>query len=310
MINYILSDQLDYNLLICDDAGHCYANNMGWPVVKVSELNVTEKEIFAVDNRITADEAAKLEIIIRQNSDTTFLLKIVDPFMENVRHHYYEFLSRMSECANTFLLSVYQPTELADILKGQYKHRFIHLPYPYLKEREVERNSKLNRIVITGALNEQVYPYRYSVWKKVTRSWLRPFFFSILKHPGYAELSEKKQHAHRVVGALFVEHLSLFKYMLLCPTRCKIELLKFYECAYAGCMPVGEPPLSYPAEIAGMFLPLRPAFFVSDTLNIIRNGYDAGKVYTFRDFLRKTRSPECLNTILEKFLLENTLHTS
>lgn len=192
MINYILSDKLDYNLLICDDAGYGYANNMGWPVVKLSELNVTENEVFAVDNRITADEAAKLEVIIRQNDDTTFLLKIVDPFFEYANHHYYEFLSRMSNCSNAFLLSVYVPVELTDRLKGQYANRFIHLPYPYIKEREFERKVKLNRVVITGALNEQVYPYRYSIWKKVTRSWLRPFFFSILKHPGYAELLRKK----------------------------------------------------------------------------------------------------------------------
>lgn len=309
-INYILSDNLDYSLLICDDAGYGYSNSMGWRPVRLNEVKISANEVFVVDNRLTADEVARLKAIIHEHINTIFLLKVVDPFNEHEGHHYYGFLSKMCGCLNTFLLSVYTPAELTVALADKYKGRFIHLPYPYLVEKEIENKQKANKIIISGSLNEQIYPYRYAIWKKVTRSWLRLFFFDILKHPGYAEMSASKKHSHSIIGETFVEYLSQYKYMLLCPSRTGVEFLKYNECAYAGCMPVGEPPLSYPGEIRKLFLPLNVADLTCDTLTIIKNGYDATIIAGLRQFLRETRNPDKLNNVLENLILENSLRTS
>ncbi len=307
---YLISDTLNYSLLICDDAGYGYSNSMGWRPVRLNEVKISANEVFVVDNRLTADEVTRLKAIIQEHSDTIFLLKVVDPFNEQEGHPYYRFLLTMCGCLNTFLLSVYTPAELTVTLADKYKGRFIHLPYPYLAEKEIENTQKANKIIISGSLNEQVYPYRYAIWKKVTRSWLRLFFFDILRHPGYAEMSASKKHSHSVIGENFVKHLSQYKYMLLCPSRAGVEFLKYNECAYAGCMPVGEPPLSYPSEIRELFLPLNVADLTRDTLRIIKNGYDTTIITRLRQFLRETRNPDKLNNVLENFILENSLHTS
>lgn len=301
-ILYVLSDIINYNLLICDDAGPGYALSMGWKYTYLHKLKLLDtKSVIIIDNRMAVTEIDRLKNMIIENPNNMFFLKIVDPYYDNTIHHYYRFLSGVSSVKNAYLLSVYEAQELAAELKYKFKHRYIHLPYPYLKGKEINTASKKNKILISGSLNKHIYPYRYGIWIKVTRSITR-LFFSILKHPGYAELNSDKGHLHMIIKDNFVKYLSTFKYMLLCPSKCGIEFLKFNECAYAGCIPVGEAPDSYPQEIKQLFLPLRSSHFLSDTLKIISKQHNFDNLLILRHFLHQTRQPDVLNKVVKDFI--------
>lgn len=309
---YLLSDTFNYSNLICDDAGTGYATAMNWNYLKLSDLkDLNSDTAFVVDNRIEESDLPLLKNIIAENAHLTFLLKIVDPYIENTDHYYYRFLSEMSTARNTYLLSVYTAQELTRKLKDQFVNRFIHLPYPYLQQKEIIfKRERKNKIIIAGSINSVIYPYRYEIWKKVTRSFTRFIFFSILKHPGYIDLRPGQKYGHNITDKNFIDHLSGYKYMLMCPTKFHLELLKFNECAYAGCIPVGLPPDSYPQSVKDVFLSLGAEHFLKDIFNIFFKKHSPQIVATLRNFLHKTRNPDVLNNNLKRFILENPVHTS
>jgi len=310
-IVYILSDHLDYSRLICDDAGPGYANSMGWESIKLADYHqINNYHIAVVDNRVHENELGLIKKIIEDNASIPFFLKIVDPFYENRDHPYYNFLSDMAKVGNVYLLSVYEATELTAEISNLYNDRFITLPYPYLKDKEINNVARRKtKILLSGAINNVLYPYRYGIWLKITRNLAR-IFFSILRHPGYTELDSQLSPAHSVIKDEYIAYLATFKYMLLCPTRCSIELLKFNECAYAGCIPVGLPPNSYPEDIKRLFLKLRLSNFYSDLLNIFFKNNTSHNVKKLRDYLSETHNPKVLNAHLIAFVNENPIHTS
>jgi len=305
-----LSDILDYSKLICDDAGPGYAKSMGWEPISIRDFkNVKDIKIVVVDNRIQQKELALLTLLIKQHINIPFFLKIVDPYYERRDDPYYQFVYKAANFKNTYLLSVYKAVELTKELSALYVERYIYLPYPYLKQKEVSKKHRKTKIIISGALNQYIYPYRYNLWLKVTRSPVR-FLFSILQHPGYLEMNKSGSPLHKKIRSAYIEHLSGFRYMLLCPSRCRIEFLKFYECVYAGCIPVGVPPDSYPEEIKSQFKQLGPESFYKDLLKIFFQEHDNDIISQLRNYLYSTRNPEALNNIFKSFIRENPIYTS
>ncbi|OWK71761.1 hypothetical protein [Pedobacter sp. AJM] len=303
---YLLSDVIDYDKLICDDAGPGYSRNMGWRPVYLKDMDLPisgKQSIVVVDNRVQTTDIEKINYLIENNPTSIFFLKIVDPYYENCNGHcYYSFLEHASRNRNAFLLSVYEPKEITLDLKEKFSDRFLHLPYPYLSSKEVDINtSKKKKIIISGALNENVYPYRYSIWKKVTRTFFR-FLFKILKHPGYLDLNREYYFKHPFVKDSYIQYISKYKYMLLCPSRCEIELLKYNECMYAGALPVGLPPTSYPTEIQALFLKLDSYSFNRDLIKIFFSRQNSLIVNRLRRFLHETRNPKILNNNLLNFV--------
>lgn len=309
---YLISNCINYDLLICNDAGPGYAQDMGWKYIYLNDFkSADDQTVIIIDNRIQEQEISRVETIITQNANTIFFLKIVDPYYDsNITHHYYQFLSKISCVKNAYLLSVYESKELTSELRIKFQNRFKHLPYPYLKHKEINVIHKKNQIIISGSINQNIYPYRYNIWKKVTRSITRLTFFAILNHPGYPEINSQKANTHGIIKAGFIKYLAQFRYMLLCPSRCNIEFLKFNECAYAGCIPVGQAPDSYPKEIKNLFLNLRPEYLLRDTLKIIVKSPNKNILISLRSFLSQTRNPVVLNSDLKKFILENPIHSS
>lgn len=307
---YLVSDSFDYSQLVCDDAGPGYALSMNWGHTSLSHFAyIANDAVFVIDNRIQEYELPLLETILSQNNNAIFFLKIVDPYFENSEHYYYKFLSKISSLKNVNLLSVYQDTELTTQLKSQFNNRYVYLPYPYLRNKEVKAAGKINKIIIAGSINQTIYPYRTSIWRKVTRSFTRFVFFNVLKHPGYIDVNPGATYKHTFIKDRFVQYLSQYKYMLLCPSRCGIEFLKFNECAYAGCIPVGIPPNSYPEDIKSLFLELNPDKLVQDSLRIIFRKHAKTNVHKLRLFLHETRNADNLNNKFANFI-ENTFHTS
>jgi hypothetical protein len=214
---------------------------MHWKPINLADVNeFSANEIYVIDNRINQQECEQLTSKIVQNIDSLFILKIVDPYFENEDNFYYQWLKETIRHKNTQLLSVYEPTEITYHLSKFLIKPIIYLPYVYDSKKEVSLSdikSRKRKVIISGYLNSKLYPFRYNVWRSSRRSLSRLFFY-VLEHPGYAEINNKN-FSHTYVGTNFISHLASYKYMLLCGSRCEIEFLKFHECAYSGCMPIG-----------------------------------------------------------------------
>ncbi len=61
--------------------------------------------------------------------------------------------------------------------------------------------------------------------------------FDLLEHPGYPNIGE--QLRHNLIFDKFVKFIGGYKYFFVDPSRADLEFLKYTECAYAGCLPVG-----------------------------------------------------------------------
>lgn len=313
---YLVSDNLNYAKLICDDAGPRFAASMRWDWSKISEnCDFDSKTVYIIDNRISERECGVMASIVSEHSQTRFLFKVVDPYYENREHYYYITLNSILHLKNVFLYTVYEPCELTASLSRSFINKLIYIPYPYdpFKELPLEAlSSRKNQILISGSINPSIYPYRSRIWFKTRRTFAR-VFFPVLRHPGYAEVSNT-DFRHEIVGDSYVRYLSKYKAMLLCSTRSRIELLKFYECAYSGCLPIGEAPDTFPKEV-------RDLIYYVDTNSIFLSSFKffiswkqdqhLKKLEAYRNFFRKERNVEYLNYLLKKQLsIESAVHTS
>lgn len=306
-ILYLLSKDINYKKLICHDAGPEYAASMNWKTDFFKKDYSFKRDVYyVIDNRISSQECEILKAAIQTNQSILFLPKIVDPYFYNITHYYYHFLADVAQCINVRLLSVYEPKELTLYLSSFAAHKPIHIPYAYDPSREIGLdclNSRTKKVLISGALDQTLYPYRAAIFLKTRRSILR-LFFPKLSHPGYAEMNNSN-FSHNIVGDSYVNYLGKYRWMLVCGTRAEVELLKYYECAYAGCLPVGKPPSSYPDEMRELFLQIAPKNLSWSFLRM-RFGWRKSKhiktVQQIREFLRLERSADRLNEQLKSQL--------
>lgn len=309
MIYYAISNTFQYDKIICWDAGPDYALSMGWEVIKINEIaNLQDSEVVVIDNRIEETECENLLKVVEKLINRSFFFKIVDPYFENCYCHYYcLLLVKASHYQNTRFISPYHPTEFSKLIYNLVgAKRFITIPYPYNQEREVSLNKKKreSRIIISGAQNKHIYPYRHAVWLK-TRRHLTRVFTKVLRHPGYPDMGAMP--AHDLTGIKYIQYLSGFKLMLVSPSRAGLEFLKYNECAYAGCLPVGIPPDTYPEQIKELFFYVDPGKLTTSLLRllILPDKQIQERVQAFRNFLRQTRSPEVLNQTFLDFIEAN-----
>jgi hypothetical protein len=243
--------------------------------------------------------------MIKLNPKINFIVKIVDPLFEHRHHYYYEWLLEVIKNKNVRLLTVYEPKEFTAHISSLSVNPAIYIPYPYLEDQELplyDLAQRKNKIIISGALNRDIYPIRAGIWQKSRRSPSR-LFYDVLRHPGYSELG-KEDRLHKYIGREYIKYLSKYKFMLVCGSRCKIELLKFHECAYSGCLPVGEAPSSL-LEISHIFRMPKINALTLDTLKLILNWEQQSHdedINILRNFLRRYRNPEKLsNQLLNQF---------
>ncbi len=297
---YILSDRLDYSKLICNDAGPGYAQSMSWSTLSIKSLTkLDSKSIYIIDNRISEKETFELSEIITENPTIDFIIKLVDPFFENYNHFYYLWVCKILVLENVRLLSVYESKEITFLISHITSKPIIFAPYPYDPTKEVSLKNlgkRSNKVIISGSINKSIYPFRSAIWQKSRRSLSR-FLFDILKHPGYAEI-HKQDFTHNFTKSNFIKYLSNYKYMLLCGSRCDIEFLKFHECAYAGCLPIGKYPTIFPKEIKNLFYTPNVKNLFSSTVKYLLkwNKLDhENKILLLRNYLSVNRSASEIN---------------
>jgi hypothetical protein len=302
-VQYILSAEIEYDKLICADAGPAYAANMGWPYDTINNIGNYNVDVLIIDNRLSPAECERITSYIKDHSDSFFGLCITDPGEYNYYHWYYNFLAAAAKYPNTFVIAKYHAAGLLNIIKSAYGlNRYIALGYPYDEKKEINRTGRKRKVIFTGAVSD-VYPERKHFLKRFKRS---PLFFliDVLAHPGYADIGQQRKH--NFVGDDFIRFLSGYMFMYVSGSRYLVELLKYNECAYAGALPVGVPPETYPDEIKALFF--RPVFSIKGIQQFFNyvcftKVEDAKiEIETLRDYLRQQNSPVALNGRLTGFI--------
>lgn len=301
-ILYVLSKEFDYSKMICSDAGPEYAKDLGWKTALINNVQLVSNCIYIIDNRLTEKDLILLSNLI-VNSSCTFLFTITDPYNEDFANtSYFKFLFEICKKDNIYFLSKYVPTEKTlDLQNLIYPKKILFLPYPYLESKEISLfKKKKNKIIFSGNINKIIYPYRYNFWMKNKRNIGR-LIIDFLKHPGYSDLNIKR--SHETIGSKYIVFLAQYKYMFLCPSRNNLEFLKYRECAYAGCYPIGIKPDSIKGDLID---------YVSERLTVLEilklvfmpDFRYRSKVNAYRNFFRQYRNPKVLNEKLQQFLLE------
>lgn len=247
----LVSEDFDYSTMICDDAGPAYARRQNWPVAPVSQLGrLPEHSIPVVDSRLSSAEM--LQLLGAAEKGVPFAYRVVDRTPDDEGHPVRE----LSRSPGVRLVSPYAPD---GVTAGAVARRgpgvFHLLPYAYDRDREKPIDGQRARTVaLFGRASWSVYPDRTRLMAASRkRPWLRWMLDSV-EHPGYSDVGEDLQHD--IVGDRMIERLSRSRGMYVDPSARGYELLRYSECAYAGCIPVGEAPPTFESSLAELVLPL------------------------------------------------------
>lgn len=311
---YLISSDLDYSQSISPAAGPVYAGRMGWPTLRFNEVFSAKGEAVGsqgwtvVDNRLSERECELLAAVIEANPETLFVLKVIDPYYEWCRDHwYYQMLFAVARRPNVWFLSPYVPAELvAELDRASGGDRLMVIPYAYPADVEQPAGGeRKQRVIFSGNQHRAVYPFRDQFdrlamwWPPVGRR------VEVLEHPGYPDIGQEQKHER--VGARYVEHLASYAFMFVSPSRCRLEFLKYGECAAAGCLPLGTLPNGLPAEAAEAFVELDfgSVFRLErSTRRALQMPADevGARARAYRDAMRTHRDSTLLNEALDASL--------
>jgi hypothetical protein len=297
--------------LICRDAGPPYAKSLQltWSGVDSLRQPASSGEVLIVDSTLNDAEVRTVrEFIERQ--PTIVLLKVVDPYW--VRGNYGKHKSAYSalveshcRLANVAILSPYEPSEWLRMVVEKFHPKLLVLPYPYVREAEqpltlANFSERLDRAILTGARSARKYPRRARIHRL---RYLLPGYrknFDLLEHPGYPIPGEARRH--NLIFDDFVKFIGGYKYFFVDPSRANLEFLKYTECAYAGCVPVGAPCSSL-AEAAQRLVLDTAAFLQSMKESLaVRNRSHFDRAHDYRSIMSQTRNAEELRARLETFV--------
>jgi hypothetical protein len=310
-LRFITGDKGTRASLICRDAGPAYAASLQLPCSATGSLGerVSGRETVIVDNTLSDGEVSTVrEFIERQ--DSPVLLKVVDPYW--VRGNYGKHKSAYAalvetHCSrpNVAILSPYEPSEWLKMVVEKFNPKLLVLPYPYVAnaERPLEPQSfsaRRDRAILTGALSGRKYPRRARVHRL---RYLLPSYrrnFDLLAHPGYPSLGEARRH--NLIFDDFVKFISGYKYFFVDPSRANLEFLKYTECAYAGCVPVGASATSLPAAAQKLVLDTSRFLKSMRESAASRNEGHFEAAREYRAIMSKSRNSEAMRARLQAFI--------
>jgi hypothetical protein len=312
-LRFITGENATLANLMCRDAGPEYAKSLLLPCAGVSSLRESASgDALLIDNNLTAGEVGIVQEVI-ERQQVPVLLKVVDPYWVrgNYGRHksaYAALVETHCRVPNVAILSPYQPSEWLKMVVEKFNPKLLVLPYPYVVEAEqplelTSFSARLDRALLSGALSGRKYPRRARVYRL---RYLMPRYrrnFDLLEHPGYPNIGEARRH--NLIFDDFVRFISGYKYFFVDPSRADLEFLKYTECAYAGCLPVGTPAASLPA--AAQQLVLETSRFLRSmrqpAASRNRGHFEAALAY--RAIMSKSRNSGEIRARLESFVQSN-----
>lgn len=309
-VRFVVSHAHDHQKKICRDTGPRYAESLGLAWVDITSVDPAGCDALIIDNDLSDAEVGLARRLIDRES-VPVLLKMVDPYWgrENrapTQRPYIRLVEEACSRANVGILSVYEPREwLADLVSRQ-RPRCVVLPYPYLVDQELPLDAenfsaRRDRAILTGRISRRRYPLRAQLALRRMFSWRYRKNIEVLRHPGYPDIGHTLQHS--ILFDNFVRFLAGYRYCYLCPSRADLEFLKYTECAYAGCVPVGVAASSIAREAHECFLD-ETSFLESlrrePASTRHREHFERAQLY--RQIMRASRQPENLRERLIEFV--------
>ena len=292
LLRYILSSRFDYNSLISGAAGTPFAKDYGWQTAMLENLRDAPSDVAVVDHRFVPDEIDALREVIT-NSKITFVLRLVDPYFEYARDHWwYRFVSEMLDHSRVHIMLNYQPAEFTALLAScARRSQFLFAPYVYRRELELpgDHEKRVHAMLLSGAREPALYPLRAQM-HRVTFSLalLAPHdqdaSSSGLSRPSAVLCATDcyKGCLHHSAGVVPLRGGML----LAVPTR----VLKYREFAYAGVAPVGDMPATLLDCPADAWVPWQRNFVaLTQTLRNMPAMHTAERAESFRRFMRDRR---------------------
>jgi hypothetical protein len=314
-IYYIISETFDYDRLICDDAGPAYAKRQGWTCVPLRDAHQVASKPHVFDNRLSNSDLDALESHVTTFANRVVFIKVVDPRLETISQPFYQRALALVKKPNLQLIGPYHATgitELAQRVAGREIYRFFPYAYDPARERLITQPGKSRRrkLFLTGAIVPGIYSDRVRFYKAQRWTWWGSRLVIRLSHPGYPDIGDSRTHAH--IGDHFIDLLSAHAGMWVDGADNALELLKYTECAYAGCAPFGMPASTLPPDAAAEVWPI-PAGREAQALRAgLSRSVDAlaASASRYREALRYDRAREVWNPRLIEWWSLATLQLS
>lgn len=250
-IVYFLSPRFDFGTLIYPGVGPHYAESFGWPTASLDDMSSTDCDVGIVDNRLTGGDFAALDReLASPRRRFPVLFKLSDPEAPDYTDDNTRYIFQQKDVAGVHYVSIYDlEGPVAEFVRSLRRSKVFRLPFPYLRSREVELgyDARRRRILLSGAQSRDYYPLRYQLRRRRMYDPLAAYAVSVLPHPGYPDVGQPL--CHNITFDRFIAYASRFTHLFMCGTRYRVELMKYVECAHAGCVPIGEASRSLEAEV-------------------------------------------------------------
>lgn len=225
--------------LICRDGNKQWSDSMDLKFIDYLEfitLEFSSDKVFIIDvsvgwtdDLLTISLTSKISELIKKKNK--IYIRLVDQFKYQWYSRIYEWVTGLCEVYMIKIIKTY------DCDYNGLDHLVI-LPYPYLNEDEFtisdDCEEREKNLFLSGADISDIYPTRCKLY-----DLSEDFLIKTLRHPGYSGNHWSKGK----IGYEYLKELHNHWFMACTTTHPdKYDLLKYVECAEAGCVCVGEVP--------------------------------------------------------------------
>jgi hypothetical protein len=301
-IIYFISSNFRYETVIYSGIGPRFARSFGWPTMPISSIQESTCDAGLIDGRLTKEDLVQIDAFLTASPKRDFpiFFRLSDPEMPLHNQESSRFLFRKKDAPGVHYFSLYDPEgPMLDFVRSLKRSRVVRLPYPFDASKQIDRDfvRRKRRVFLSGAQSRELYPLRHDLWRKRRWNPLARLAVSELQHPGYPDIGQRQRHG--LIHERYIDHAAGNTHFFLCPSRYRVELMKYVECAYAGCVPIGEPPGSLQDQVHHCFLSYSGR--TAELLKAIAADKQemAGMAAEYRRILRAIRDPARLNASLE-----------
>lgn len=225
--------------LICRDGNKQWSDSMDLKFIDYLEfitLEFSSDKVFIIDvsvgwtdDLLIMSLTSKISELIRKKNK--IYIRLVDQFKYQWYSRIYEWVTRLCEVYKIKIIKTYN-------CDYNGLDHLVILPYPYLDEDEFtisdDCEEREKSLFLSGADINDIYPMRCRLY-----DLSEDFLIKTLRHPGYSGNHWSKGK----IGYEYLKELHNHWFMACTTTHPdKYDLLKYVECAEAGCVCVGEVP--------------------------------------------------------------------
>lgn len=225
--------------LICRDGNKQWSDSMDLKFIDYLEfitLEFSSDKVFIIDvsvgwtdDLLIMSLTSKISELIRKKNK--IYIRLVDQFKYQWYSRIYEWVTRLCEVYKIKIIKTYN-------CDYNGLDHLVILPYPYLDEDEFtisdDCEEREKSLFLSGADINDIYPMRCRLY-----DLSEDFLIKTLRHPGYSGSHWSKGK----IGYEYLKELHNHWFMACTTTHPdRYDLLKYVECAEAGCICVGEVP--------------------------------------------------------------------